>query len=168
MNLVPFSLSLLKGHWKLIIGALLLAVIGVQQLRVVGLKSSLSAERAGRKVDRLSYEKAQAQAAVDAYAAKIRKETEDAKKADAADARYTDLSQQYRAAVMRYQAAQRAAGKADLPQSPEGPASSDRPGGLAIVPTGSILIPQADALICAENTARLEAVREWALSLDPN
>jgi len=168
MNLVPFSLSLLKGHWRLIVGALLLAALGIQTLRVAGLESSLNAERAGRKADHLSYENAQAQAAVDAYAAKIRKETEDAKKADAADARYADLSGQYRAAVMRYQAAQRAAGKADLPQSPEGPASSDGPGGFAVVPTGSILIPQADALICATNTARLESVREWVLSLDPN
>jgi len=165
MNLVPFSLSLLKGHWKLIIGALLLTVIGVQQLRVVWLKSSLSAERAGRAADRSSYEKAQAQTAVDAYSAKIKKEAEDAKKADAADVRYADLSGQYRAAVLRYQASQREAGKADLPQSPKGSASSDGPGGLAIVPTGSILIPQADALICAENTARLEAVREWALGI---
>jgi len=168
MNLIPFSISLLRSHWRLIAAAFLLALLGAQTLRVAGLKSSLSAEKAGRLADRKTYKRAQMEATANAFAAKIKKEAEDAKKADAADARYADLSGQYRAAVLRYQAAQRAAGKADLPQSPESPASGDGPGGFAVVPTGSILIPQADALICATNTARLEAVREWALSLDPN
>ena len=35
-------------------------------------------------------------------------------------------------------------------------------GGGAI---GEFLIPQEDALSCAENTARLEAARAWALSI---
>jgi hypothetical protein len=168
MNLIPFAETLLRVHWKLIAAAIMLALLGVQTLRVASLKSSLSAEKAGRLADRETYKRAQMEATANAFAAKIKKEAEDAKKADAADARYADLSGQYRAAVLRYQAAQRTAGKADLPQSPEGPASSDGSGGFAVVPTGSLLIPQADALICAENTARLEAVREWALSLDPN
>ena len=165
MNLLPFATSLLRGHWKLIIGVLLLAVIGMQQLRVTGLKSSLSAEKAGRAADRSNYERAQLKATADAYAAKIKKEAEYAKKADAADARYADLSGQYHAAVLHYQAAQRAAGKADLPQSTKGAEGSDGSGGPPLIPQGSILIPQADALICADNTARLEAVREWALGI---
>lgn len=165
MNLPLFALSALRRHWKLIGLALLLAAIGVQQLRVVGLKSSISAEKAGRALDRSNYEKAQAQAAVDAYAAKIKKEAEDAKKAEAADARYADLSGQYRAAVLRYQAAQRAAGKADLPKSSQASSGPNSPGGAPIIPLGSILIPEADALICATNQGRLEAAHEWALSL---
>ena len=165
MNLVPFFISLMRGHWKLIAAAILLALLGVQTLRVASLKSSLSAEKAGRLADRETYKRAQMEATANAFSAKIKKEAEDAKKADAADARYADLSGQYRAAVLRYQAAQREAGQADLPQSPKGSASSDGPGGPSIVPTGAILIPQADALICATNTARLEAVREWALGI---
>jgi len=168
MNLRKFLTSGFLAHWKLIAAAILLALLGVQTLRIAGLKSSLSAEKAGRLADRETYKRAQMEATANAFSAKIKKEAEDAKKADAADARYADLSQQYRAAVLRYQAAQREAGKADLPQSPESPASGDRPGGPSLIPQGSILIPQADALICATNTARLEAVREWALSLDPN
>ena len=165
MNLVPFFISLMRGHWKLIATIILLALLSIQTLRVASLKSSLGAEKDGRLADRETYKRAQMEATANAFAAKIKKEAEDAKKADAADARYADLSGQYRAAVLRYQAAQRAAGKADLPQSPEGPASSDGPGGFAVVPTGSILIPQSDALICADNTARLEAVRDWALGI---
>jgi len=155
----------MRGHWKLIATIILLALLSIQTLRVASLKSSLGAEKDGRLADRETYKRAQMEATANAFAAKIKKEAEDAKKADAADARYADLSGQYRAAVLRYQAAQRAAGKADLPQSPEGPASSDGPGGFAVVPTGSILIPQSDALICADNTARLEAVRDWALGI---
>jgi len=166
MNLRRFFTSGFLAHWQIICLVLLLAAIGVQQIRVTGLKSSLLAEKAGRAADRQSYEKVQAQAAVDAYAAKIRKETEDAKKAEAADARADDLAARYRALSLQYASAQRAAGKADLPQSAKAPPSSDGPGGLTIVPVGSILITQADALICADNTARLEAVREWATALD--
>ena len=165
MNLIPFAAGTLRAHWKLIVAALLLAAIGIQQLRVTGLKSSLSAEKAGRIADQEGYRRAQAEAEVNALAAKIKKEAEDAKKADAADARFADLSQQYRAAVLRYQAAQRAAGSADLPQPTQGAASGDGPGGPAVIPQGAILIPQADALVCADNTARLEAVRDWALGL---
>lgn len=166
MNLIPFSISILRAHWKLIALALLLAAVGAQQLRVTGLKSSLSAEKAGRAADRSNYERAQLKATADAYAAKIKKEAEDAKKTDAADARYADLSSQYHAAVLRYQASQRAASGTDLSQSSEATASGDGPGGPSLVPQGSILIPQVDALICADNTARLEAVREWALGLN--
>lgn len=166
MNLLPFAASILRGHWKLIVAGLLLALLGAQTLRVASLKSSLRAEQAARKADRASYETAQAQAAVDAYAAKVKKEAEDAKKADAADARYADLSRQYRAAVLRYGTAQGHASKTDLPGTTETAQGSDRPGGPAVIPQGSILIPQADALICSDNTARLEAVREWALGLN--
>ena len=165
MNLPLFSLSLLKWHWKLIVGALLLAALGVQTLRVAGLKSSLTAEKAGRTADRLSYEKAQAEATANALSNKLKVETENAKKADVADSRADDLAARYRALSLQYASAQRAAGKADLPSPAQGAESSDGPGRPSLVPQGSILIPQADALICATNTARLEAVREWALSL---
>jgi hypothetical protein len=115
-----------------------------------------------------SYRQAQAEASSNALSAKIQKEAEYAKKADAADARYAGLSGQYHAAVLRYQAAQRAAGKADLPESTKATEGSDGSGAGSILPIGQLMIPEADAFICAENTGRLQAVREWALSLDPN
>jgi len=165
MNLVPFSLSLLKGHWRLIVGALLLAALGIQTLRVAGLESSLNAERAGRKADHLSYENAQAQAAVDAYAAKIKKETEDAKKADAADSRADDLAARYRALSLQYASAQRAAGKPDLSGPAKASQGPDSTSGAPVIPIGSILIPEADAVICATNQGRLEVSHEWALGI---
>ena len=166
MNLVPFSLSLLKVHWKRIIGALLLTVIGVQTLRVAGLKSSLSAEKAGRLVDRETYKRAQMEATANAFAAKIKKEAEDAKKADAADSRADDLATRYRTLSLQYAAAQRQAGKPDLPGASKAPQGPDSASGAPIIPLGSILIPEADALICATNQGRLEAAHEWAISID--
>lgn len=165
MNLIPFAAGVLRAHWKLIGLALLLAVIGVQQLRVTGLKSSLSAEKAGRLADRKEYHRAQMEATAKAYAAKIKTEKAYEAEREKADLAAADLGKQYRAIVLRYADAQRAGSGTNLPQPTESTASSNGPGGPAVLPQGAILIPQADALVCADNTARLEAVREWALGL---
>jgi len=165
MNLRKFLTSGFLAHWRLIAAAILLALLGVQALRVAGLESSLNAERAGRKADHLSYENAQAQAAVDAYAAKIRKETEDAKKADAADSRADDLAARYRALSLQYASAQRAAGKPDLSGPAKASQGPDSTSGAPVIPLGSILIPEADAVICATNQGRLEVAHEWALGI---
>jgi hypothetical protein len=166
MNAIPFALSTLRAHWKLIGAAFLLLCLIIQTFRLSATEGTLSAEKAGRRADRASYEKAQAQAAAEALSAKLRKDAENAQKAEQADSRYADLSQQYRAAVLRYQAAQRQASGIDLPSATESAESSDEPGGGAVIPVGSILIPENDAFICGTNTARLQAIREWAMSLD--
>lgn len=166
MNALPFTLSILRAHWKLIGAAFLLLLLIIQTFRLTATEGALSAEKAGRQADLATYEKAQAQATADALSAKLKKDAENAQKAEQADARYADLSQQYRAAVLRYQAAQRETVGADLPQPSEAAESGDRSGGGAILPVGSILIPENDAFICATSTARLQAVREWALSFD--
>ena len=121
--------------------------------------------KAGLMAQAASYRQAQAEASSNALSAKIQKEAEYVKKADAADARYADLSSQYRAAVLRYQASQRAAGKTDLPESATGAEVSDGSGAGSILPVGQLMIPEADAFICADNTGRLQAVREWALGI---
>ncbi|EQB06237.1 hypothetical protein [Sphingobium baderi] len=166
MNAIPFTLSTLRAHWKLIGAAFLLLALIIQTFRLSATEGALSAEKAGRQADRASYEKAQAQATAEALSAKLKKDAENAQKAEQADSRYADLSQQYRAAVLRYQAAQRQAGSADLSIPAESPESGDGPGGGAVFPVGTILIPENDAFICAHGIARLQAVREWALSLD--
>ncbi|WP_257540985.1 hypothetical protein [Sphingobium sp. CFD-1] len=165
MNALPFALSFLRAHWKPIGAAFLLLALIIQTFRLSATEGALSAEKAGRRADHAAYEKAQAQAAADALSAKLKKDAENAQKAEQADQRYADLSQQYRAAVLRYQAAQREAGSADLSIPAESPESGDGPGRGAVFPVGSILIPENDAFICATNTARLQAVREWAASL---
>lgn len=166
MNAIPFALSTLRAHWKLIGAAFLLLALIIQTFRLSATEGALSAERAGRQADRASYEQAQADATSAALSAKLKKDAENAQKAEQADSRYADLSQQYRAAVLRYQAAQGAARKADLPSLSESAESGDGPGGGSVFPVGSILIPENDAFICGENTARLQAVRAWAGSLD--
>ena len=164
MNLLPFTVGVLRQHWKLIALALLLAVVGIQQLRVTGLKSSLRAEKAAHATTIANYRQAQADATAKALAAKIETEKRHEAEREKADARAADLGQQYRAAVLRFQAAQRAASGTNLPKPAETAESSNGPGEYPQL--SQILIPQDDALICADNTARLEAVRDWALSLE--
>jgi hypothetical protein len=159
------TLLFLRQHWKLaIVGGMILLLI-VQTFRLQNAASELEAERLGRASDRSEYQRAQAQATASALSEKMKKEAEYAAKADDADTRYADLSGQYRATVLRYQAAQRAASGNDLPESAGTAEGSDRSGGGAVVSVGDILIPQADALICAENTARLQAAHEWVTGL---
>lgn len=160
----------LRHYWPQAIAVLAFALLGifamVQTFRHQSAVAELETERLGRASDRKDYQRAQAEATANALSDKMKKEAEYAAKADEADARYTDLSGQYRAAVLRYQAAQRAAGGTDLPRAPDATQGADEPGGGAVIPAGDILIPQADALICAENTARLQAAHDWALSLE--
>lgn len=55
MNLIPFSLSALRAHWKLISLAVLLILLAIQTWRVTSLKSQIAlnaakVEAAGAKV----------------------------------------------------------------------------------------------------------------------
>ena len=162
-------LVFLRRYWPQVIAVLAFALLGifatVQTFRHQSAVAELETERLGRASDRKDYQRAQAKATANALSDKMRKEAEYAAKAEEADARYDDLSRQYRAAVLRYQAAQRAAGGTDLPGGAESAERADGPSQVAVIPVGEILIPQGDALICAENTARLEAARAWALSI---
>ncbi len=161
--------SFLRRYWPQTLALLAFGMMGifatVQTFRHQSAVAELETERLGRASDRKEYQWAQAEATAAALSAKMKKEAEYAAKADEADARYADLSGQYRAAVLRYQAVQRAAGGIDLPGGAEPAERADGPSEGAIIPVGEILIPQGDALICAENTARLEAARAWALSI---
>lgn len=166
MNFIPWALRLGRTYWREAIGGVLLVALAVTALLLHAARSERDAAIAGRAADRAAYVAAQETARSNALAAAAKKDAENAKKADNADARYADLSVQYRAISLRYAAAQSVAGRTNLPAAPKGTESANGPGGLAVVPSGNILIPQADALICADNTARLEAAREWALSLN--
>ena len=166
MNLVPWALSLGRAYWREAIGGALLIALAVTALLLHAARSERDAAIAGRAADRAAYVAAQETARSNALAAAAKKDAENVKKADDADARYADLSAQYRTIGLRYAAAQSAAGRANLPATAEGTESANGPSGPAVVPSGDILIPQADALICADNTARLQAAHEWAVSLN--
>ncbi len=158
-------LPLIRQHWKLFAWALVALLLVVQTFRLQTAVANMEAERAGRLADRSEYQRAQAEATSRALSEKMQKEAEYEAKADEADTRYADLSGQYRAAVLRYQAAQRAGGSTNMSGTSEAASGTDGPGGGAVLHVGAIMIPQADALICAENTARLVAAHEWAAGL---
>lgn len=166
MNLLPFLLGFGRTYWREAIGGLLLAALAVTGLLLHVARAERDAAIAGRKADRASYVAAQEAARSFALADAAKKDAENVRKADAADARYADLSAQYRAISLRYSAAQSAAGHANMPAASQAAESADRSSGPTVLPSGSILIPQTDALICADNTARLQAAHEWALSLN--
>ena len=100
-----------------------------------------------------------------ATAEKKAKEAHDAQIAAQADATAADLAARYHAIVLRLADAQSGARGADLPQSAGSPQGGDRSGPGAGLSPGTVTIPTADALTCGENTARLQAVHDWATAL---
>lgn len=165
MNLLPFAIGLLKDHWKLALFAILALFATIQTFRLQSTQSALQAEKHGRRADRAEYARAQADAAAIALTAKIEKEAEYAAKADEADRNADALSERYRLAVLRFQAAQRSGSATDMPRAAETAESIARPGAATIIPLGNILIPEADVMICAVNQARLEAAHDWAVGI---
>lgn len=112
-----------------------------------------------------STEAAAAEATLEAERDKQRIEQEYRDRAEQADEEFANLLTRYNASLVRY--ANRS--------SPSGPAASAESGSTGsvdgasespVVPNDLITIPFSDAEICAENTARLQVAREWALSLD--
>lgn len=107
-----------------------------------------------------------AQAEANQKAEQKRKELEEKarREAEQADKRYDDLYSKYRANLLRYQASQRSSGGPSdrYLQATEG---GDGPGGSPELSEG-LIISVHDAEICAVNTARLQAVRDWAIKLE--
>jgi hypothetical protein len=78
---------------------------------------------------------------------------------------YNDLLGSYNASLVRY--ANRGTTSRPPASAPSGsPGSPASPGESPDVLDDVILIPFSDAEICAENTARLQVAREWALGLN--
>lgn len=160
----PFSVLTSKIFAGLSVA--LLALCAVQSVRLSSAQLKLTAEREGRASDREATRVAMLAAEAAAKADKLKWENFYAAKAKAADARATGLAADYRAAVLRYEANQRKARTAFAAAQGGDPDVAVGPGGDSLIPVGSILIPTADALICATNTGRLVAAREWALDIE--
>lgn len=152
-----------QKYWKYVI--LLLSVLLNFGL-AWGWSSSHTAlvkEKTAHQQDITNFKNAQAQATADAkkQAASLKKEGQDA--ATKADKSYTSLLSQYHASLLRYSANQSAAssaGNSELQPAQSGnglSSSTDLPATLTI--TGM------DAELCAVNTARLQAVHDWAIEL---
>jgi len=149
------------GIGALLAIAMLSAGLALTRGKLADARKDLRVEKAMHETDVANFAAAQARADADHLAAigamadhfgRIREDAE--RKMAAVDA-------DWRARVLRLPAAAAdpdRAGDADMPGAGAAPAP-DGPGG------DSILLGRADALICATNTARLQAAREWALDL---
>jgi hypothetical protein len=108
----------------------------------------------------LNVKNAQEQAKVLDLERALEQERKDAENARKADEAYNDLLRKYNSSIVRYQASQRTPGGITLSSS-----SSTFDGSYERSESTIISITLDDAGICAENTARLQAVRQWALGV---
>lgn len=126
---------------------------------------SLTRERAAHNQTIQTFTDAQAEANRKAEAKRKELETTANENAKQADTKYASLYDQYESNLLRFKASQ-----SDLIRSYrsliQATKSGHRPSGSADVLDGQtpeLIITLADGRICAVNTARLQAVREWAL-----
>lgn len=154
--------SMIK-YWYLWVIGLLIAAGGFTGWQLKHTRDALKQETAAHIKDITDFKTAQADAnakAVEIQATLTKRSKDDATKADA---NYSDLLTQYRTNLLRYRANQGVAGKASnnqlsATQSGNGPGASTEL-------SKWLTISQEDAGVCAVNTARLQAVHDWAVSL---
>ncbi len=145
------------------IGALLAiaglsAALMLSRARLDSARQALTAERALRAADAAAFEAAQARADASWRAEVARIQNRNRRLNDDADRKVDAARADYATRVLRLPPAPADPGPSGggaLPGA-ELPARADRSGGAPI------LLDRADALICAANTARLEAAHEWA------
>ena len=115
-----------------------------------------------------------AQAIQQATQAKEIKDASNAKLAADSDKAAADLRTRYRAAIVQLAAAQNHNRAANLPVDADTAPGGNGPGvssslsgdDLPTTPDpASLAISQEDAVTCADNTARLQAVQQWAVGL---
>jgi hypothetical protein len=150
--------------------ALLAAVFGAVEHHEADKWAALARQRSATIA---AIQSANAAATQQATAAKEAKDAYNAKLAAQSDQTAADLRGGYHAAVLQLAAAQDNARGTDLPGHADAPESSDGPGERAGVsvgidsgePVDPVAISRDDALTCADNTARLQAVHDWAVAL---
>lgn len=127
------------------------------------------AEQALRAADRAAYVVAQAQATLNAQRALEAKETEYRSKANAADQAFQSKLADARGAADRYVSSHRVRWEA-VAGDASGTTSGSQGGGAQGADRSSaapfmVAVSEGDIQVCTVNTQRLEAAREWALSL---
>ena len=154
--------SILK-YWQywligLLLGCGLASTYGLYDTRI-----SLTKEKAAHAYDIKSFKDAQAAANNKAQEERAILQKESKANADQADANYSTLLARYHTSLMRYAPSKGGTKFASNNQlsSPEG---SDGPSASTDLPA-TLTITGDDANICAINTARLQAVRDWATTL---
>jgi len=147
--------------------AALLALAGlglalkVQTARLDNVRRDLAIERALHETDLANVRAAQAKANADWQAEIARISQENRRLNDEADHKAATGSAVFADRVMRLPtaAADPDLSRASAMSGADAPSGADRSGGDAI------LLARADALICAANTARLDAAHDWAKAL---
>lgn len=152
----------IQSHWR---AYLFVALIGLLSASTYGWyrgNASLLKERAAHQLDISNFKQVQLDADNKAKAEREVLQKEAEARASQSDAEYSTLLAEYRANLVRYKASQsgtRQNGNHQLPSAQSGDGSST---GSDVLDT--LTITGGDAQICATNTARLQAVRDWALN----
>ncbi len=125
--------------------------------------SALIACRTQKTDQQESFTRAQKAAREFAAAVATRKENEHEAARQQSNAALADLRERYRTLVLRKTAIDRCpTGSAGLPQNAAPSTGSERTSRSARLSPETLLITQDDALICADNTARLQNAQGWA------
>ena len=149
------------GSAALLVITALCAALALTRGKLADVRKDLRIEQALHQTDIATFKAAQAKAEARHLAEIDRLRTENRRQTDEADRRAATARSDYAARVLRIPAAQGDPGlscAAHLPSTGV-PQSADGSGG------DTILLTRADALICAANTARLEAAHGWAIGL---
>ena len=154
---LPFTIPTgIPISWYIILALTLTSV--VSGLGWSSTYKTLTKERAQHELVVQQFKATQKDANAKAEAKRVELEKEGIENAKKADQRYSSLLSEYRANLVRFKANQ---GSRSRPNSDQ---LQPTQGGNG--PSGStelLEITMDDAQICAVNTARLQAVREWAL-----
>lgn len=153
----------LLKYWQYTVIALLVLLNVFTGFELKHTQGNLNKEVAAHASDIAAFKKAQADADANAQAVKDNLMKESQASANQADASYSSLLSKYRTSLLRYSANQSgssAAGHSQLSTAQGG----DGPSIGTELPK-TITITGDDADICSVNTARLQAVHDWAVAL---
>lgn len=132
----------------------------ITSLKLETAKQQIVTEQNGRKADQASYKAAASEAKVKNLEEVKKINEENDRKAEVSDDRYDALRKLYDANLVQYardQATKRNSGTVQLSS-----VTATTGGGYTTSESTEISISFEDAGICAENTARIQAVKEWA------
>lgn len=155
-------LAWLKKFWYVPVIGLLLTTNMITNTQYKHVKSQLVAEQVAHKLDNENFKQAQALADKQAKDKEELLKKESKANAEKADASYSTLLGKYNASLLRYKTNQSGTIQPDYHQLPT-PQGSDGPSPSPQF-SSTISITIDDAQICAVNTARLQAVHDWATS----
>lgn len=135
----------------------------ITSLKLETAKQAVQTEHNGRLADQASYRAAAAEAKAKNLEEVKKINEENDRKAEVSDDRYDALRKLYDANLVQYardQATKRNSGSVLLSEH-----TTTAGGGYVTSESTEISISFEDAGICAENTARIQSVKEWADSL---